>query len=202
MGYEKFVLDADQLGMWHAFCKGVDLSDSGQALDAFLTNEPGTHFLGHPHTLANFETAFYRSPVADNSSFEQWELEGANDAAQRANSMWKRALGEYEQPSARRGRRGRAGRVDRAAEGVVPGLERMTRPSRVAPCVAALRGAPVRRRRRGGARARAARHHADGHGVAAKGDRAHARRRRASQAAMGTRSSRTSRRDSCAIADT
>ena len=26
MGYEKFVLDADQLGMWHAFCKGVDLS--------------------------------------------------------------------------------------------------------------------------------------------------------------------------------
>ena len=42
---------------------------------------PGTHFLGHPHTLANFETAFYRSPVADNSSFEQWESEGAQDAA-------------------------------------------------------------------------------------------------------------------------
>jgi len=98
MGYEKFVLDADQLGMWHAFCKGVDLSDNGQALDAFLTNEPGTHFLGHPHTLANFESAFYRSPVADNSSFEQWELEGANDAAQRANAIWKRALVEYEQP--------------------------------------------------------------------------------------------------------
>ncbi len=44
--------------MWHAFAKGVDLSPNGQALDAFLTNEPGTHFLGHPHTLANFETAF------------------------------------------------------------------------------------------------------------------------------------------------
>ena len=56
MGYEKFVLDADQLGMWHAFSKGVDLSENGQALDAFLTNEPGTHFLGHAHTLANFET--------------------------------------------------------------------------------------------------------------------------------------------------
>ena len=25
MGYEKFVLDNDQLGMWHAFAKGVDL---------------------------------------------------------------------------------------------------------------------------------------------------------------------------------
>ena len=99
MGYEKFVLDADQLGMWHAFCKGVDLSESGQAMDAFLTNEPGTHFLGHPHTLANFETAFYRSPVADNSSFEQWESEGAKDAAMRANAIWKRTLAEYEQPA-------------------------------------------------------------------------------------------------------
>jgi trimethylamine---corrinoid protein Co-methyltransferase len=98
MGYEKFVLDADQLGMWHAFSKGVDLSENGQALDAFLTNEPGTHFLGHAHTLANFESAFYRSPVADNSSFEQWEAEGANDAAHRANALWKRALGEYEPP--------------------------------------------------------------------------------------------------------
>jgi trimethylamine--corrinoid protein Co-methyltransferase len=99
MGYEKFVLDADQLGMWHAFAAGVDLSDNGQALDAILSNEPGQHFLGHEHTLRNFETAFYRSPVADNSSLEQWEAEGAKDAAQRANALWKRALTEYEAPS-------------------------------------------------------------------------------------------------------
>ncbi|HEY7177749.1 MAG TPA: trimethylamine methyltransferase family protein [Gaiella sp.] len=98
MGYEKFVLDADQLGMWHAFARGVDLSDNGQAMDAFLTNEPGTHFLGHPHTLANFETAFFRSPIADNSSYEQWESEGAKDASARANALWKRTLAEYEAP--------------------------------------------------------------------------------------------------------
>ena len=99
MGYEKFVLDADQLGMWHAFASGVDLSENGQALEAFLTNEPGQHFLGHPHTLANFETAFYRSPLADNASFEQWEAEGSLDAAQRANAVWKRMLAEYEPPA-------------------------------------------------------------------------------------------------------
>ena len=98
MGYEKFVLDTDQLGMWHSFAGGVDLSENGQAMDAFLTNEPGKHFLGHPHTLANFESAFYRSPVADNSSFEQWESEGAKDAAARANALWKRTLAEYEAP--------------------------------------------------------------------------------------------------------
>jgi trimethylamine---corrinoid protein Co-methyltransferase len=98
MGYEKFVLDADQLGMWHSFAPGVDLSENGQAMDAFLTNEPGTHFLGHPHTLANFERAFFRSAVADNSSFEQWESEGAQDAARRASALWQRTLAEYEAP--------------------------------------------------------------------------------------------------------
>jgi trimethylamine--corrinoid protein Co-methyltransferase len=98
MGYEKFVMDADQAGMWHAFAKGVDLTPNGQALDAIVQNGPGQHFLGAAHTLANFETAFYRSSVADNNSFEQWDLEGGLDAAQRANPVWKRMLGEYEPP--------------------------------------------------------------------------------------------------------
>jgi trimethylamine--corrinoid protein Co-methyltransferase len=84
--------------MWHAFASGVDLSENGQAMDAFLTNEPGTHFLGHPHTLANFETAFYRSSTADNESFERWEAEGSLDAAQRANRTWKKLLADYEPP--------------------------------------------------------------------------------------------------------
>ena len=98
IGYEKFVLDNDQLGMVHTFVKGVDLSANGQGLDAILGNEPGQHFLGTPHTLANFETAFYRSTVADNASYEQWLEEGSLDAAQRANALWKRMLAEYEPP--------------------------------------------------------------------------------------------------------
>ncbi len=98
MGYEKFILDADQCGMWDAFAKGVDLSPNGQAVDAITENGPGKHFLGTAHTLANFETAFYRSSVADNASFEQWQEEGSLDAAQRANKVWKKMLAEYEPP--------------------------------------------------------------------------------------------------------
>jgi trimethylamine--corrinoid protein Co-methyltransferase len=97
-GYEKFVMDLDQLGMAHAFAKGVDLSPNGQALDPIVENGPGKHFLGTAHTLANFETAFYRSSIADNNSVEQWELEGSKDAATRANEIWKRTLAEYEPP--------------------------------------------------------------------------------------------------------
>jgi trimethylamine--corrinoid protein Co-methyltransferase len=98
IGYEKFVLDCDQLGMMTTFVKGLDLSDNGIALDAIRENPPGNHFLGTAHTLANFETAFYRSDTADNSSFEQWSEEGALDAAQRANAIWKKRLAEYEPP--------------------------------------------------------------------------------------------------------
>jgi trimethylamine--corrinoid protein Co-methyltransferase len=99
VGYEKFVMDADQCGMMAVFTKGVDLSENGQALDAIRANGPGQHFLGSAHTLANFETAFYRSEVADNNSFEQWLEDGSLDAAQRANRIWKRMLAEYEAPA-------------------------------------------------------------------------------------------------------
>ena len=99
IGYEKFVLDCDQLGMMHTFARGLDTTDNGLAMDALRTNPPGTHFLGTEHTLRNFETAFYRSDTSDNSSFEQWSEEGGLDAAQRANALWKRRLAEYEPPA-------------------------------------------------------------------------------------------------------
>jgi trimethylamine--corrinoid protein Co-methyltransferase len=99
MGYEKFVMDLDQCGMMAAFAKGVDLSPNGQAVDAIIENGPGQHFLGTAHTLANFETAFFRSSMADNNSFEQWEAEGALDTANRANAAWKKMLAEYEAPA-------------------------------------------------------------------------------------------------------
>jgi trimethylamine--corrinoid protein Co-methyltransferase len=98
IGYEKFILDLDQCGMAGVFVKGVDLSENGQALDAIRENGPGMHFLGNSHTLANFETAFYRSETADNNSFEQWLEDGGKDAAVRANAIWKRMLSEYQAP--------------------------------------------------------------------------------------------------------
>jgi len=98
IGYEKFVLDNDQLGMMATFVKGLDLSENALAMSAFRENEPGQHFLGTNHTLVNFETAFYRSDTADNASYEQWIEEGGLDAAQRANKLWKSRLAEYEPP--------------------------------------------------------------------------------------------------------
>ena len=99
MGYEKLVMDADQCGMMGVFVRGVDLSENGQAVDAILQNGPGQHFLGTAHTLANFETAFYRSDIADNNSYEQWLEDGSLDATARANKVWKKMLAAYEAPA-------------------------------------------------------------------------------------------------------
>ncbi|MEP0453145.1 MAG: trimethylamine methyltransferase family protein, partial [Roseibium sp.] len=56
------------------------------------------HFLGAGHTQRNFESAFYRSSIADNNSYEQWLADGQNDAARRANAIWKQQLQEYTGP--------------------------------------------------------------------------------------------------------
>jgi trimethylamine--corrinoid protein Co-methyltransferase len=98
MGYEKFMMDVDQANMMSVLLGGVDMSENGQALDAFREVGPGKHFLGAAHTQRNFETAFYRSTLGDNNSFEQWTEEGSQDMAQRANTLFKRVLADYELP--------------------------------------------------------------------------------------------------------
>jgi len=99
MGYEKFMLDADQAGMLTALLGGVDLTENGQALSALREVGPGKHFLGCQHTQDNFETAFYRSEIADNNSFEQWESEGSKDAWTRASERCKSQLEAYQAPA-------------------------------------------------------------------------------------------------------
>ncbi len=98
MGYEKFMLDADQLGAHAKVERGFDLSENAQGMTAFHQTEPGQHHLGSAHTLANFQTAFWKSGLADANSFEQWEAEGSKDAEMRASEAWKELLAGYEQP--------------------------------------------------------------------------------------------------------
>ena len=99
MGYEKFMLDLDSAAAMHTTLAGMPLDANGFAMDAFREVEPGTHFFGCAHTLANYKTAFFESETADNNSFEQWRDEGETDAVTRANAGWKKALARYEPPA-------------------------------------------------------------------------------------------------------
>ncbi len=97
-GYEKLIMDADQLSMLQKFAEGVDFSENGQAMDAIREVGPGSHYLGSVHTQANFENAFWRSSLADNNSYEQWRDDGEKDIVARANTKWKQMLREYVPP--------------------------------------------------------------------------------------------------------
>jgi trimethylamine--corrinoid protein Co-methyltransferase len=97
--YEKFVLDADQLGVLHHLARGVDLSENGQGLSAIREVGPGGHYLGCQHTQDNFKTAFWRTEVLDYKPFEAWNEEGARDSQALANVRVKKLLGDYQQPA-------------------------------------------------------------------------------------------------------
>ena len=97
--FDKFIMDCDQLAAAQKFAGGVDMSENGQAMDAIRQVGPGSHYLGCDHTQANFETAFFASNVADNNSFEQWEIEGELRNDQRANKVAREWLESYQAPS-------------------------------------------------------------------------------------------------------
>lgn len=96
--YAKLVLDADQLTMMQSLVDGIDVSENGQAMDALRETGPGQHFLGSSHTQANFESAFWRSEMADNNTFEQWSSEGCIESNARARVRVREMLDAYEAP--------------------------------------------------------------------------------------------------------
>ncbi|MDA8585982.1 trimethylamine methyltransferase family protein [Rhodobacteraceae bacterium] len=96
--FEKFVMDADQLGTLHKLAEGIDLSENGQAMDAIREVGPGGHYLGCAHTQENFKSAFWRSDVLDYKPFETWSDEGASDTEGLASARVAKLLADYQQP--------------------------------------------------------------------------------------------------------
>lgn len=96
--FEKFVMDADQLGTLHKFAKGIANDENAQAMDAIEEVGPSGHYLGCAHTQANFKEAFWRSELFDYKPFETWEDEGARDTKDLASARVAKLLSDYRQP--------------------------------------------------------------------------------------------------------
>jgi trimethylamine--corrinoid protein Co-methyltransferase len=94
----KFVVDAEQCAMGYRMAQGIRWDDFDEALQAVRDVGPGGHYLGHPHTLENFQRAFFMPELFDNNSIEQWQAEGANDINARANTHARAMLKDYEEP--------------------------------------------------------------------------------------------------------
>ncbi len=96
--FEKFVMDADQLGALHNLAAPIDISTNGQALDAIREVQPGGHYLGCQHTQNNFKTAFWKTDLFDYKPFETWFEEGAKDTYTLASERVEFLLREYQPP--------------------------------------------------------------------------------------------------------
>ena len=94
----KFVVDAEQCAMGYRMAEGVRWDDFEEAIAAVRDVGPGGHYLGHPHTLENFQRAFFLPELFDNNSIEQWQAEGSVEVNERALAYTKQLLNDYEQP--------------------------------------------------------------------------------------------------------
>ena len=94
----KFVVDAEQCAMGYRMAEGVRWEDVDEALAAVRDVGPGGHYLGHPHTQARFQQAFFMPDRFDNNSVEQWIAEGSQEITERALKHVRRLLEAYEEP--------------------------------------------------------------------------------------------------------
>ncbi|HYB63691.1 MAG TPA: trimethylamine methyltransferase family protein [Steroidobacteraceae bacterium] len=95
---EKIVVDAELLRNWAEILKPVSFSDDDLAVDAIKEVAAGGHFFGAPHTLARYQSAFYRPLLSDWSNFENWRDAGSHTATERATGIWKKLLADYVPP--------------------------------------------------------------------------------------------------------
>ena len=94
----KFIVDAEQCAMAYRMAQGVQWDDFDTALAAVPDVGPGGHYLGHPHTQDNFQTAFFMPGMFDNNAIEQWVAEGSKEITARALTHARNLLDAYEEP--------------------------------------------------------------------------------------------------------
>ena len=94
----KFIVDAEQCAMAYRMAEGVQWNDFDEALAAVSDIGPGGHYLGHPHTLENFQDAYFMPELFDNNSIEQWVAEGSVEITERALKYARKLLSEYQEP--------------------------------------------------------------------------------------------------------
>ncbi|MEH6405351.1 MAG: trimethylamine methyltransferase family protein [Sneathiella sp.] len=96
--YEKLIIDAEMLQMMSKILEPLEISEGSLGLEAIKEVGPGGHFFGTAHTLERFQTAFYAPMVSDWSNFESWEESGSKTATERANTIYKKILADYQPP--------------------------------------------------------------------------------------------------------
>ncbi|MGB3176780.1 MAG: trimethylamine methyltransferase family protein, partial [Albidovulum sp.] len=96
--FEKLILDAEMLQMMNAYFDPIVVDEASLAVDAIREVGPAGHFFGATHTMSRYENAFYAPLVSNWDNYGSWVERGSVTARDRANTIWKQMLSEYEEP--------------------------------------------------------------------------------------------------------
>ena len=103
---EKIIVDAELLRNWAEMLKPVSFDDDDLAVEAIKAVAAGGHFFGEAHTLARYQSAFYRPLLSDWSNFESWTEAGARNATRARDRNLAEAAHRICAAAARSGRQG------------------------------------------------------------------------------------------------
>ncbi len=96
---EKLIVDAEMLQLMQAYFTPIVVDEASLAVDAIREVGPGGHFFGADHTMSRYETAFYTPLLSNWDNHTTWLDRGGVQARERANTIWKQVLADYEQPA-------------------------------------------------------------------------------------------------------
>ena len=89
---EKLVLDNEVCGMSLRLVQGISERSQDSAVELMQAVVSAGHFLGHPHTRANFrQEILIPGPVIDRTSYDDWEQRGAPQAYDSARARCRRS---------------------------------------------------------------------------------------------------------------
>ena len=97
---EKFIMDCEILQMIQRYMEPAVTATTPDdiALDAIREVGGDGHFFGVQHTQDRYTTAFYQPFVSDWTNFEGWEAKGGIWTAERAHTLYKQIINEFEAP--------------------------------------------------------------------------------------------------------
>ena len=99
VSFEKLVCDAEVLNMVAELCAGAQAGSAEIGFDTALTEVgPSGHFFATSQTMERYNTAFYEPHLHDYANFGTWAERGSIDANQRATTVWRDILANFEPP--------------------------------------------------------------------------------------------------------
>jgi trimethylamine--corrinoid protein Co-methyltransferase len=96
--YEKFMIDAEMMGMCRRIKKGEEIIPEKLAIDVIDQVGPGGEYLTNRHTFKHFRSELYAPLMEERRNFDAWTAKGSLSLTQQANAKYKEILAGFQVP--------------------------------------------------------------------------------------------------------